>query len=662
MYLLLFILGCLHQSASAQTYLWPTSASQLISSSFCEYRTGHFHAGLDVKTWGREGYPVYAIANGYVARIRVSPYGYGKAIYLKLNDGRTVVYGHLQKFNDAIETMVAEKQDASRQYAVNFWLSPQDFPVTAGQIVGYSGSTGIGYPHLHFEIRDIRNRPINPFLLGYQIKDTQAPVPIAVAATPFGAGSHVQGDVRPQIFTIKSLRKNTYALIDTVDGWGRIGFSVDSYDQADGAYNKFAAYRAQLILNGRPVFTSEYDGFAYSETDQILRDRDYRLMQQGQGRFQNLYLSSGNTLDFYWPKYQGAGLLKSENIQSDIKDPCVLVPGVYPFQIILADFFGNAATIEGVLNWSPNLPEMPHESVLFDSVEMDLASLNDMIRIGIRGLDPLTPYHLRMEVDQIFVQDLPLKYLGANGWMASLPASEIEFGDHDIHFEAIDPFGNVQFSQNFKRTVLSPELRQVMVSKSGKCRVVIHRGALEYPVWGTILESGGLPEFPSAILYEPKPDDMLLNNVVDIAITADSLSEQLGLYVLNREGKLNWVAHEKENGQITARLKYLASMAVVEDRDPPEVFSVQPFQNSIVTERRPQIQAVFNDALSGIRGEDNYRFTLDGVRLLVAYDPEKQTGTALLRHDLAPGKHTLEVVIRDRAKNETRVQRHFFID
>ena len=36
-------------------YIWPTDASPYLTSTFAETRSTHFHSGIDIKTWGREG-------------------------------------------------------------------------------------------------------------------------------------------------------------------------------------------------------------------------------------------------------------------------------------------------------------------------------------------------------------------------------------------------------------------------------------------------------------------------------------------------------------------------------------------------------------------------------------------------------------------------------
>ena len=101
--LLLAVLAVVIRPAAAQNYLWPTNASTYLASSFCEFRPGHYHSAIDIKTWVQEGYKCYAIADGEIIRLRVSPFGYGKVLYLRLKDGNTAVYAHLQRFAPDLE-------------------------------------------------------------------------------------------------------------------------------------------------------------------------------------------------------------------------------------------------------------------------------------------------------------------------------------------------------------------------------------------------------------------------------------------------------------------------------------------------------------------------------------------------------------------------------
>src|SRR4030066_2179478 len=161
------VLFSIFQLSHSQAYLWPTDASNAMTSSFAEYRAGRFHAGIDIKTWGQTGFKIFAVRPGYVSRIRVSPYGYGRALYLTLDTGETVIYAHLQKFNPEIESFVKKEQEKRGKFSIQLFPIAAEFKYQQGDVLGYTGKTGIGYPHLHFEMRDKANNPYNPFLKGY---------------------------------------------------------------------------------------------------------------------------------------------------------------------------------------------------------------------------------------------------------------------------------------------------------------------------------------------------------------------------------------------------------------------------------------------------------------------------------------------------------------
>jgi murein DD-endopeptidase MepM/ murein hydrolase activator NlpD len=122
-----------------------------LSGSFGEYRPGHFHAGLDFATGGQVGEPVYASLPGRVVRVRASGTGYGRSVYLQADDGRLLVYGHLDAFDEPLASYVAEVQDSAGEYEQDLWPDPARFRLSAGQRLGWSGRSGTGAPHLHFE-------------------------------------------------------------------------------------------------------------------------------------------------------------------------------------------------------------------------------------------------------------------------------------------------------------------------------------------------------------------------------------------------------------------------------------------------------------------------------------------------------------------------------
>ncbi|MBC8180558.1 M23 family metallopeptidase [candidate division KSB1 bacterium] len=335
-------------NGKSQDYLWPTNASNYLTSSFAEYRPGHFHAGIDIKTWGKIGYKVFAIRDGYISRIRTSPFGYGKVIYQKLDTGETAVYAHLDKFNDDLEKYVKQEQKRKCQYRINKYLSSNRFPVKKGDVIGYTGSTGIGYPHLHFELRDGNNHPINPFLRGFKIKDTVLPSVKAISITPLNVNSRVNSDVVPWINNPTMVHNGSYRVISKPLISGNVGFAVQCFDKADDVNNSFAVHRLDFFVDDILFFSATYNKFSYGYSHFIDFDRDYRLRKRGYGIFQNLYKVKYNKLPFYKPKGRETGKLFCDPFVSGVTaQDNIIGAGEHFYKIELRDFWGNLTTVTG---------------------------------------------------------------------------------------------------------------------------------------------------------------------------------------------------------------------------------------------------------------------------------------------------------------------------
>ena len=335
-------------NGKSQDYLWPTDASHYLTSSFAEYRPGHFHAGIDIKTWGKIGYKVFAIRDGYLTRVRTSPFGYGKVIYQKLDTGETVVYAHLSRFNDELEKFVKQEQKRNGEYRINKYLSSVRFPVKKGDVIGYTGATGIGSPHLHFEMRDVNNNPINPFLKGYKIKDNVPPTVKAISITPLDVNSRVNSDVIPWINKPKLQNKSHYRILTKPLLSGNIGFAVQCFDKANGVNNVFAVYKLNFYVDGELKYSATYNKFSYGVSHLIDFDRNYRLRKRGVGLFQNLYKVKYNKLPFYKPEGEQIGILHCDPCVKDTTtNGNIIGMGEHQFRIELYDFWGNLSTVTG---------------------------------------------------------------------------------------------------------------------------------------------------------------------------------------------------------------------------------------------------------------------------------------------------------------------------
>jgi len=320
-------------SLLAQNYLWPTSASKYLSASFCEYRPGHYHSAIDIKTWNQEGYPVFAIDDGCIYRIRVSPHGYGKVIYLKLKDGRFAVYAHLQRFAPKIEQAIRKEQLRRKRYSINW--KPKNWPVKKGEILAYSGQTGIGVPHLHFEIRDPQNHALNPLhFFKDQIKDQIPPILQELLVIPLNQHSTVNGSILPRTFLLKK-ENGIYRPNEPIYAKGQIGLAIRGYDRANDVYNKYGFYQEILSVNQKLLFKASYDTLDFNKTSQIDVEIYYPLKALQKKRFHKLFREPFNQLNFYQTD-QSNGILTVQH-------------GKVPFTIQVRDFWNNVSTVEGVI-------------------------------------------------------------------------------------------------------------------------------------------------------------------------------------------------------------------------------------------------------------------------------------------------------------------------
>ena len=298
--LLLAVVLWLPANAEEGGFTWPLRLAPALSSTFGESRSRAFHAGIDLKTGGETGHPVQALADGYIWRVRTSPWGYGRALYQKLADGRMVVYAHLEGFAAPMAELVQQAQQQRGRYSVDLYFKDGEIPVLGGSVIAWSGESGAGPPHLHLELRDANNVAINPLLHGFAIADTIAPTLQRVAITPHGRNAQVAGGHDPYVLNLRwQPDRGEFVGVRPVQALGPVSISALMYDRADAAPNKLAPYRASLHIDGELVFAARYERVGYGDMHQMYLDRPLAAFKGGMGRFYNLCRLSGNRLEFY---------------------------------------------------------------------------------------------------------------------------------------------------------------------------------------------------------------------------------------------------------------------------------------------------------------------------------------------------------------------------
>ena len=311
-------------NSSAQTTEYPQKYFQkpldiplILSGTFGELRSNHFHSGLDIKTQQREGFNVYATAAGYVSRIKISNWGYGKAVYITHPNGYTTVYGHLKKFNTKIEKYLKKRQYEKESYSIQLYPKPEELPVSKGEIIAFSGSTG-GYvgAHLHYEIRNTAtSKPINPLLFGVKIADHQKPVINTLMAYPLAPNSQIHQSAIPVKINIKAQKDGTL-LADSVIAHGTIGFGINAFDRQDGALNRNGLFSLEPYLNGKKIYKYKVETFSFAESKYINLFIDYQRYKEKKQRIQKCFIEPANLLSIYDENLPEKGYITIEDGKS----------------------------------------------------------------------------------------------------------------------------------------------------------------------------------------------------------------------------------------------------------------------------------------------------------------------------------------------------------
>ncbi len=293
-----FLLNAQQNNYPQDYFSNPLEVPLILSGTFAELRSNHFHSGLDIKTQQRTGLKVKASANGYVSRIKVSHYGYGKALYITHPNGYTTVYAHLQKFAPEIQAYIKKHQYEKESYEIELFPSAEVLPVAKNSIIAYSGNTGgSGGPHLHYEIRDNKERPINPMLFGLDIKDSTIPIIKSIYAYPLDENSFINKANTKQKLRLIPLKNGDYT-IKNIEAYGNIGFGIETIDRQDLAANINGVYNIQTFLNGRRNFELDFRRFSFSESKHINQLIDYEHYATKKKRVQKLF-KKNNPLSLY---------------------------------------------------------------------------------------------------------------------------------------------------------------------------------------------------------------------------------------------------------------------------------------------------------------------------------------------------------------------------
>jgi len=268
---------------------WPLDLPVLLTSGFGEHRENHFHNGLDLATQQRTGAVLRAIGDGEITRVRASGIGYGRSLYLTLDRGGMAVFGHLAGYNPEIAAFVADAQDRAGKYEVDLTPPPGRFRVKAGDVLGATGESGAGPPHLHFEMRNTAGDvAMSPFRFGFRIKDSQPPDLTEITVTPASPEASVRGIFEPVRVPLTRAARGIFRG-DTVSAWGPVVLSVRTLDPAEESKGPLPVASLSLRVDGVLVHESRLDSVAYAHQVAVDHAYDARRARQGDRRVRRLF-------------------------------------------------------------------------------------------------------------------------------------------------------------------------------------------------------------------------------------------------------------------------------------------------------------------------------------------------------------------------------------
>lgn len=304
LYCILFLdLSAQNDSKYPQDYFRsPIEGRIYLSGTFGELRSNHFHGGIDIKTGGVEGKNIHAAADGWVSRIKISPWGYGNAVYIDHPNGYTTVYGHLKELKGDAAKYVEQQQYKRQSFAVDLYMKAGQFPVKKGDIFALSGNTGgSGGPHLHFEIRETANQEIiNPLLFGFEVKDIITPTIRSIRIYPAEEQTTIEGKQKAQIFTLKGWGAD-YLLKekDTLEIAGDFYLGINTIDKQNDTQNKNGVYEIDIFVDSNLVYSHNVERLNFASTRYINTLIDFKFYKKKQRRYQRTYQSPNNKLPIY---------------------------------------------------------------------------------------------------------------------------------------------------------------------------------------------------------------------------------------------------------------------------------------------------------------------------------------------------------------------------
>jgi len=313
----------------------PVDFRMLLSGTFGELRGGHFHSGMDIKTGGVSGKNIYAVADGYISRIKVSATGFGKTLYITHPNGYVSVYAHLSRYNDIIAPYVKARHYEQESFELNLYPAKDELRVKRGEVIAYSGNSGgSNGPHLHFEMRiESTQTPVNPLLFGFVVKDYIRPDINWLKVNPASSETMINGSHDGKVFQIDGWgEEHRIKDYDTISVAGLFSLAVNTSDKLNDANNKNGVYSIKLYVDGELFYYHDLEKFDFSESGYINSLIDYEEYVENKRRYQRSEVDPNNELSIY-KEVSNEGILYFNDTS------------LHHVEYVIADFRGNISRL-----------------------------------------------------------------------------------------------------------------------------------------------------------------------------------------------------------------------------------------------------------------------------------------------------------------------------
>ncbi|MDB5240476.1 MAG: peptidase [Spirosoma sp.] len=564
-----------------------------------DLRPNHFHAGLDIRTGGREGLDVQAAADGYVSRIAVLTGGYGNVIFIKHPNGLTTVYGHLKTLKDTLGLYLRQQQYDRKTFEIDLRPQPGQFPVSKGDIIALSGNTGgSGGPHLHFEVRDAKDNLINPLLYGFsEIRDDVPPYFERIALKTMTPTSRINGEYQRVSYTPVRQSDGTYTITKPITASGLVGLEVLAYDKTSGSPYRNGISCLEVRLDGLEVFAYNMSSFPNEQTRFLNIHENYEVEQMTGQRYHRAYIADGNVLNLY--KLQNNAAYRGRLPLLDGKP--------HEVTLTLYDAFDQATRLTFTL-----LPETtPTNSLPMDSVAVsaDSSALTEdaplgtptatittdenVLKLTVKNVSTTSPPFAKLFTGRTTIEQ-PVSYVGTNQAIylidlrRTLPDS-VQFGQYVVRTnlkKRIIPGRAETFSDRNTQLTFSPKTLFDTLHLSVR------------PIPG-----GGLEINQPTI---PLNDYLTVQYVPTYPIAIDTARTKA---YWTSGGNESFLGGTWNNGRIEFKTRWLGRFQLLTDATPPTV--------QILSATPSGITAKIRDERSGIA---EFRALVNGEWVLMQYD------------------------------------------